>query len=68
MSDDPDCRCPTPRPNGKGECGDCGGFACDYAGDGRTRCSTAICDCFIETHPHDNPQGLHPEAFIVNLP
>jgi len=66
--DQPDCRCPSPKPNGRGECSDCGGFACDYAGRGRTRCSTAICDCFIATHPFDNPQGLHPEAFTVTWP
>jgi hypothetical protein len=62
--DVPDCRCPTPKPNGRGECSACGRFACEYADRGRTRCSPSICDCFIDTYP-DSPRALHPEAFIV---
>lgn len=59
---EPDCRCAMPKPNGRGECSTCGGFACEYAGRGQTRCRPAICDCFIATHPFDNPRGLHPEV------
>lgn len=65
-----DCRCEKPnRPSGgeqlpPWECLSCGGFACDYAEPGETRCPSWRCDCFIETHP-DSPMGLHPEAFIV---
>lgn len=68
----PDCRCPTPtRPTGREperlppyECTVCGGYACEYAGLGDTRCPASICDCFIYTHP-DSPRDLHPEAFVV---
>jgi hypothetical protein len=67
-----DCRCTKPnRPTGREaeqlppwECLTCGGYACEYAERGRTRCSPAICDCFIEQFP-DTPRSLHPEAFIV---
>jgi hypothetical protein len=62
-----DCKCPTPQHTGMGKCGRCGKFACEYAGRGRTRSSSAICDCFIEQYP-DDPFGLHPEAFTVNIP
>lgn len=66
----PDCRCETPnRPTGKEperlkpwECLTCGGFACEYADQGQTRCS--MCDCFIEQYP-ESPRDLHPEAFVV---
>ena len=60
-----DCKCPTPDHSGRGTCQRCDGFACEYADRGQTRCPSWRCDCFIETHPFDNPQGLHPEAFIV---
>jgi hypothetical protein len=62
-----DCTCTTPKPTERGTCERCNGFACMYAGRGRTRCSTAICDCFIDTHP-DSPFDLHPEDFIVGRP
>lgn len=39
-------------------------FQCPYADAGQSRCSPAICDCFIEQYP-DDPFGLHPEAFMV---
>lgn len=71
-TDAPDCRCPMPnRPTGREpeqlppwKCLTCGGYACEYADRGETRCSPAICDCFIATYP-DSPRDLHPEAFIV---
>lgn len=53
-----------PDPTEEAKCSRCWGFACPYAGRGLTRCSSAICDCFIETHP-DSPWALHPEAFVV---
>ena len=65
-TDAPDCRCSTPTHTGGGTCSKCDGFACEYADKGQTRCPSWRCDCFIETHPHDNPQGLHPEAFVVH--
>ena len=40
-------------------------FQCPYAERGQSRCSPAICDCFIDEYP-DDPFGLHPEAFLVN--
>lgn len=63
----PDCRCSSPKPTGRGTCGECGRFACEYADQGRTRCSPTICDCFIEAHP-DSPRDLHPEDFAVRTP
>ena len=63
----PDCTCPKPKHDGLGYCSRCGDFACEYASAGRTRCSPAICDCFIEQFP-DSPSDLHPEAFIVAIP
>ena len=39
-------------------------FKCPYAQRGESRCSPAICDCFIDQYP-DDPFGLHPEAFVV---
>ena len=61
-----DCTCAKPKHDERGEkCQRCGGFACGYAQPGRTRCSPAICDCFIEQYP-DSPFDLHPEAFIVD--
>jgi hypothetical protein len=60
----PDCRCETPKPTRRGVCETCGGFACEYADRGKTRCSPSICDCFIDTYP-DSPFDLHPEAFVV---
>jgi len=70
-----DCRCATPqRPTGDEPeqlapwlCLTCGGYACEYAAPGQTRCSPAICDCFIRTHP-DSPRDLHLEAFTVVVP
>lgn len=70
-----DCVCPTPkRPTGlepeqlpPWECLTCGGYACEYANPGRTRCPAWRCDCFIATYP-DTPRDLHPEAFVVNAP
>lgn len=59
-----DCKCTVPKPNGRGKCSNCEGFACEYAGKGKTRCPQSICDCFIEQFP-DSPRELHPEAFIV---
>lgn len=76
MSAAVDCTCAHPqRPSGRGsesqavpwECLRCGGFACEYAPRGRTRCSPAICDCFIDQFP-DSPRDLHPEAFVVGIP
>lgn len=69
-----DCTCSTPtRPTGREperlppwECLTCGGYACEYADAGKTRCSPSICDCFITTHP-ESPRDLHPEAFVVNV-
>ena len=61
----PDCRCSMPKPTGRGTCETCGRFACEYADRGQTRCSPAICDCFIDMHP-DSPRDLHPEDFLVN--
>lgn len=63
-NDAPDCRCETPKPDGRGNCSTCGRFACEYADRGRTRCAPSICDCFIDMYP-DSPRALHPEAFIV---
>lgn len=62
-----DCGCAMPEPSERGVCRGCGGFACPYAGRGNTRCSSAICDCFIDTHP-DSPFDLHPEDFQVVWP
>jgi hypothetical protein len=70
-----DCQCAKPnRPTGREpeqlppwECLTCGGYACEYASMGRTRCSPAICDCFIAQFP-DSPRDLHPEAFVVSSP
>jgi hypothetical protein len=64
MAEAPDCKCPTPKPNGRGKCSTCDKFACEYADKGKTRCPSSICDCFIDTYP-DSPRELHPEAFIV---
>ena len=61
----PDCKCPVPDHDMRGTCKRCDGFACEYADRGQTRCPAWRCDCFIETHPFDNPRGLHPEAFVV---
>jgi hypothetical protein len=63
-NDAPDCRCKTPKPDGRGNCSTCGRFACEYANRGQTRCSPSICDCFIDMFP-DSPRALHPEVFIV---
>lgn len=73
-SAEPDCRCPEPnRPTGREpeqlppwKCLTCGGFACDYAERGQTRCPSWRCDCFIATHP-DSPMDLHPEVFVVGV-
>lgn len=70
--DKPDCRCETPnRPldfdSPPWKCLTCGGYACEYADPGKTRCDSEICDCFIATYP-DSPRDLHPEAFIVTWP
>lgn len=62
-----DCRCPKPKYDGLGYCSVCKRFACEYARAGQTRCSPAICDCFIDTYP-DSPRDLHPEAFIIGSP
>jgi hypothetical protein len=66
------CTCPEPDrsprpPNREHECVRCGLFACSYAGKHSARCSPAICDCFIDTHP-DSPMDLHPEDFLVLMP
>jgi hypothetical protein len=68
----PDCICEEPhRPKSQAFppyiCLTCGGFACEYADKGMTRCSPTICDCFIATHP-DSPRDLHPEAYVVVTP
>lgn len=71
----PDCRCEKPtRPTGREperlppwKCLTCGGYACEYADPGRTRCPESICDCFIATYP-ESPRDLHPEAFVVVVP
>lgn len=61
------CRCPMPDPSEAGACRNCGEFACPYAGRGQAKCSSAICDCFVDTYP-DSPFDLHPEAFVVTWP
>ena len=69
------CVCSTPlRPSGDEPerlapwvCLTCGGYACEYAPQGRKKCPPSICDCFIDQYP-DSPRDLHPEAFIVGLP
>lgn len=59
-----DCTCTNPKPDGRGYCERCKGFACEYASKGSARCPAWLCDCFIEAYP-DSPRGLHPGAFVV---
>ena len=62
-----DCTCTKPQPDGAGDCGTCGGFACHYANAGQARCPRWRCDCFVEEFP-DSPFDLHPELFTVRTP
>ena len=41
------------------------GFRCEYADPGERACPAWRCDCFVGVY--DDPFGLHPEAFVVEI-